>query len=647
MRIDVETLADEVGDGSFVLHQDDTPAADSVQVHVRLRPPQDGEECAWVADPASASIMLAPAIAATKVQPNVGARLQFDGVHLGSSNADIYAALARPLVHSVLHGYHAVIFAYGQTASGKTFTLSGDEDGREQGLITRAVHDLFQGICQGAGEREYLLRVSYLEIYNEVVKDLLEPTNQPQVRDDRRFGANAVRVAPLQEAVVTSPAQVFRLLAKGDAHRHVGATDWNERSSRSHTCLKITVESWDRLPGAPRPYRVSELSLIDLAGSERHSAQTAPRRTEGGNINKSLLSLGKVIYALSEKNVHARAAAPTHIPYRDSKLTRILQNSLSGHARIAVVCTLNPAPAMVEESLSTLHFARRIKFVTVQAELNEYEGDAAVLDESNALLARYRREMGSLRAQVAQLSTPAPRAAAEAPPSPPTLQTVQARLRELGALILQGGTSVSEADVAPHPVSPAKQRGFAFDDPLPRVQEKLHAALDKVHRLERKLAQRMSLTPVSPEAQVAAKDKLILELERRVRELEIVCEAQVQAAPAQLRDDVEAEWAERVAQATSQIEERDAFITEMNNEVRRLRRANDALVRLAHDQTAKMVEQLAPPAHAPVMSLFAPQWRPTPALSQAQALPAPDLSIDTDSDDKLSSSSLESLLESD
>ena len=193
---------------------------------------------------------------------------------------------------------------------------------------------------------------------------MLEPANLPQVRDDRRRGPNAVLVAPLHEEVVTSPAHVFKLLARGESNRHTGATDWNERSSRSHTCFKITIESWDRNPANTRPYRISELSLIDLAGSERHSVNTKHRRTEGGNINKSLLSLGKVIFALSEKSAGGRGG---HIPYRESKLTRILQNNLNGRSRIAVVCTLNPSPAMVEESLSTLNFARRIKHVCVRA----------------------------------------------------------------------------------------------------------------------------------------------------------------------------------------------------------------------------------------------------------------------------------------
>ncbi|KAI3626829.1 hypothetical protein CBS14141_000830 [Malassezia furfur] len=692
-RVDVDAVAEELGESSFLLDDDEMEAgadgSDSVLVHVRVRPTYDDEACAWITTPDTATVMLDPAIAAQKVQPNVGVPYQFDGVHTGSSNADVYTMLARPLVKSVLRGYNAVVFAYGQTASGKTFTLSGGEDGTEPGIIPRAVCDVFQGICQGSAEREYLVRVSYLEIWNEIVRDLLDPSSQPQVRDDRRRGANAVFVAPLQEEVVTSPSQVFALLARGEANRHVGATDWNERSSRSHTCFKVTVESWERTSASDaehvgRHYRISELSLIDLAGSERHT-WGASRRTEGANINKSLLSLGKVIYALSERSAaerHERAprTLAIHVPFRDSKLTRILQNSLNGNARIAVVCTLNPNPDMVEESLGTLNFARRIKKVAVRAEPNEFDGDLSLLvgtpsAETQALLVRYRAEMGALRAKVAELQQPTPTPStptepARAPPtratratrSPPSpeapsaasVEALQARLDELGALILRGGTAAAaEEPAAPHPVSPAKQRGFTFDDPLPLVQEKLHAALSKIARLERKLAARMSLPGVEASGD-AAKDARIEALLRRVQELETVCAAQAAEAPVALREDVEAEFRAELDAAAQRIAERDAFLAEVTGECERLRRANAQLVRLAHQDTEKMVASLARRPERPVMSLFAPHLRPATVLggvaaslpsTPARAWDAP-ISIDGTESDTLSTSDLDDVLES-
>ncbi|PKI83828.1 Kip2p [Malassezia vespertilionis] len=626
-RVDVAAVEAELGDSSFVLDEIDADGADSVQVHLRLRPTAEDEECAWRTTLDTATIMLDPGIAAKKLQPNAGMAYHFDGLHTDSSNASLYASLARPLVQSVLRGYNALVFAYGQTASGKTFTLSGGAN-EEPGIIPRAVCDIFQGICQGSSKREYLVRLSYLEIWNEIVKDLLDPTSTPQVRDDRRRGPNAVFIAPLQEEIVSSPSQVFDLLARGEENRHIGATDWNERSSRSHTCLKITVESWERdalhddEAKVGRHYRISELHLIDLAGSERNSFYSANRRAEGANINKSLLSLSKVIYALSERQATGRPA-PAHIPYRDSKLTRILQNSLNGSARVAVVCTLNPSPAMVEESLGTINFARRIKHVAVRAQPNEFDGDLSVLvgapcTETQALLARYRAEMGALRAKVASLQqaprTPTPSTPDSAPHTPTqskpvSLDALQARLDQLGTLILRGG-SVQESSAAPHPVSPAKRRGFTFDDPLPRVQEKLHAALTKIGRLERALATRIMLPEMADE-----KDRLIGDLLQQVRELEVVCQAQ--------REDDAPSYEARLDEAEEKIAARDAFLEELTVECARLRRANKELVLLAHQETARMVEAAQPKRRSPIMSLFAPQLRPATVLGMAPCASTP------------------------
>lgn len=656
--VDTDAVERELGDGSFVLGET-YDEADSVHVHVRLRPCVADEESAWIAGPESASVILDPRIAATKLQPNIGMPFHFDAVHTGSSNAEVYASLARPLVQSVLGGYDAMVFAYGQTASGKTFTLTGDEDGAEPGIIARAVSDVFQGIRQGSTSREYLVRVSYLEIWNEIVRDLLDPANTPQVRDDRRRGPNAVIVAPLHEEIVTTPSAVYDLLERGETNRHVGATDWNERSSRSHTCFRITVESRER--GTSHHVRIGELSLVDLAGSEKHTVQGAQRRAEGANINRSLLTLGKVIYALSERSAGRTTA---HVPYRDSKLTRILQNSLSGRARVAVVCTLNPNAEMLEESLSTLNFARRIKNVTVRAQRNEFSAEPMDGSETRALLVRYREEMGALRARVAQLQngegeTTSPRKpAGDAPQRTDQLGSLRERIDELGALIMQGG---SEAPPSPkQPQSPAKQRGFDFDEPVHVVQEKLHAALLKIRRLEQRLAARLSL-PASAHTD-SGKDELIRRLQCQVRELETVCAAQAVDAPPLLREDVEQEWAGRVEHAERRVEEREAFIAELSAECARLQRTNKRLVRLAHRETEEMVASLAGRPCQPVMSLFAPHLRP-PGLGMAGSAPATPLrplhppiepatapaprasGMSIDSDDGLDGSDIDELLD--
>ncbi|PWN51319.1 kinesin-domain-containing protein [Violaceomyces palustris] len=602
---------------------------ESVMVHVRLRPPKAGEKCAWIASVSSGALSLEPGLASQRVQQGSSGPFSFDGLLTGSENRPVYISVARPLVRSALAGYDAVVFAYGQTASGKTFTLSGDESGSEQGIIPRAVRDIFRGIRQSSDRREYLLRASYLEIWNENVKDLLEPSNVPQVRDDRRKGGKGTFVHPLREEIVTTPAQVRDLLRRGQENRHVGATDWNERSSRSHTCFKMTIESWERdadsasnghsdlgrvsspLPAdassvsasrAGKKIRISELSLIDLAGSEKYVSQGSDRRAEGAHINKSLLTLGKVIFALSEKSSSSSSNSTSHhVPYRDSKLTRILQNSLSGNARVAVVCTINPSPNAVEESLSTLNFAKRVKKVSLHARRNEVEGggDPSAMGgaEARALLVRYREEAIALRKKVAELQNGAATPRLE----DARVRQLQERLDVIGNLVLRGG-GIDEGDSdeedemdpdvpAARPVTPARKatRGFDFDDPPHVLQEKLYNATTKISRLEGELASRPSL-PASASDRI--KDEMIARLENQVKELEMVCEAQAVEAPPKIREDVEREWSSKVRELEAKLEERERFLAELGSECERLRRANKRLIRLAHLETADMVASL-------------------------------------------------------
>ncbi|KAF9434738.1 hypothetical protein BGZ76_007519 [Entomortierella beljakovae] len=209
-----------------------------------------------------------------------------------------------------------------------------------------------------------------------------------------------VYVSPLKEEIVTAPSQVMRIIQRGDYQRHTSSTDYNARSSRSHSIFQIVIESRERTPASsssstgrkmsfglksPRAVRVSQLNLIDLAGSEKASSDVE-RRKEGAYINKSLLTLGTVISKLTDDK-------GTHIPYRDSKLTRILQSSLSGNARVSVICTISPSFMNVEESHNTLKFAARVKKIVTKARTNQ------VIDDK-ALLEKYRREISELRAQL-------------------------------------------------------------------------------------------------------------------------------------------------------------------------------------------------------------------------------------------------------
>lgn len=213
--------------------------------------------------------------------------------------------------------------------------------------------------------------------------------------------AGRVQIHGLREEIVTTADQVLNLLSKGQTSRHQAATDWNERSSRSHCVFILTLESRAKAQsheeGNPKEVQISQLNLIDLAGSER-AASEKDRRKEGAFINKSLLTLGTVISKLSEQSQDNKKQDVQHIPYRDSKLTRLLQASLGGNARIAVVCTLSPYQEHAIESLSTLRFGQRCKMVVTHAK------QGTIMDDK-ALIARYRQELDKLRVQLENAGT--------------------------------------------------------------------------------------------------------------------------------------------------------------------------------------------------------------------------------------------------
>lgn len=303
-----------------------------------------------------------------------------------------------------MEGYNGTVFAYGQTSSGKTYTMMGDQE--SPGVIPRAIEDVFAYIQENSNQREFLLRVSYLEIYNETIRDLLSPENQDlKLHEDKQRG---IYVSPLREDIVTSPEQVMQIIQDGEAYRHVSTTDYNDYSSRSHTVFQLIIESREKAlnatvmsrfdkyrTGASKSslgsaVRISALNLIDLAGSEKASS-SADRRREGAFINKSLLTLGTVISKLTDEK-------SSHIPFRDSKLTRLLQPSLQGNARISVLCTISPAMLNQEESTNTLKFAQRIKKIVTSAITTE------IMDDK-ALLQKYRGEIDELRNQLCGLST--------------------------------------------------------------------------------------------------------------------------------------------------------------------------------------------------------------------------------------------------
>ncbi|KAI8380474.1 kinesin motor domain-containing protein [Choanephora cucurbitarum] len=256
---------------------------------------------------------------------------------------------------------------------------------KEPGVIPRAVQDVFSFIEEETSGREYLLRVSYMEIYNERIKDLLNTeNNQLEIVEDKK----GVRVRNLREKIVKTPQEVLNCIKEGESNRHISATDYNQHSSRSHTVFQLVIESKSKRGASldnNRGVLVSQLNLIDLAGSEK-VATDIQRRKEGAYINKSLLTLGNVISKLTSD------APATHIPFRNSKLTRILQAALSGNARIAVICTINPTLASKHESLSTLRFAQRAKLIKTAAKMTRI-GDNSELQNCLIKIAELQTKM--------------------------------------------------------------------------------------------------------------------------------------------------------------------------------------------------------------------------------------------------------------
>ncbi|KAI1461652.1 kinesin-domain-containing protein [Annulohypoxylon moriforme] len=341
-------------------------------------------------------------------------------------NSRVYDHIAKRLVRRVMEGYHGTVFAYGMTGTGKTFSMQGTAS--SPGVIPLAITDIFSYIRE-TPSREFLLRVSYLEIYNEKIHDLLSMAsgNAPgagaqeeiKLREDSKRGVYAT---PLKEEIVQSPTQLLRVIARGDQARRTASTQFNARSSRSHAVVQIVVESRERIPGGasadnkrqalpPGGVRVSTLSLIDLAGSEK-AAESKERRTEGSHINKSLLTLGTVISKLSEhKEKEGKGADKDgkHLPYRDSKLTRLLQGALSGNSLVSILCTIQTGAAgsaasantHANETINTLKFASRAKnSIVSHAKRAEEALGAGGEGGARVLLERYRMEILELRNQL-------------------------------------------------------------------------------------------------------------------------------------------------------------------------------------------------------------------------------------------------------
>lgn len=495
----------------------------------------------------------------------------------GSDQIQVYNESARDVVTKVLQGYNGSIIAYGQTGAGKTHTMTGDLDGEHRGIIPRAVDDVFQHIVHDTGTEQcnYLVRASYLQIYNEIVSDLLKPEKKNlMIREDKKRG---VYVEGLSEWVVRTPSDVYDLMQRGENARMTGSTRLNEVSSRSHAIFIIVVEkssleqqenssarAWemrlngepdagfmtredsDTIPpggfGAKRTVRMGKLNLVDLAGSERVHLTGAKgtRLEESKKINQSLSALGNVIGALTDPK---RRKIKAHIPYRDSKLTRILEDSLGGNCKTTFVAVISPAVEAFSESLSTLKFANRAKRVKNAPRVNEDENH-------RTLLKKYERELKRLRAELQQRSkdlvdrrllleleearrkeqadkiaaiTALERQSAEIARQKAAMASLQSRISSMQSQLLVGGQSVQD--------TPAFRNLLAREQT--RIREEYEKRLSELEEERRAIAEDKAATErlkglllkqrdvmVALTKRLGERDKEVLELQSKLEATE-------------------------------------------------------------------------------------------------------------------------------
>lgn len=364
---------------------------DCVRVVVRCRPMNRKE----VTDGYKNIVKVVPQLGAIyifnpKENDTVGKQFTFDAVYdWSSTQEDLYEESVQPLVSCVLDGFNATVFAYGQTGTGKTYTMEGSKMcPGNKGIIPKSFEQIFSHISHSTN-MQYLVRASYLEIYQEEIRDLLDKSKKQY---ELRQNESGVYVKNLQSYVCKSAKEIEHVMNVGNQNRTVGATDMNHHSSRSHAIFIITIEMSETISGIKNQVRVGKLNLVDLAGSERQSKSKADpeRLKEASKINLSLSALGNVISALENGN-------STHIPYRDSKLTRLLSDSLGGNSKTLMIANIGPASYNYDESITTLRYANRAKNIKNKPKINE--------DPKDALLREYQEEIKRLKALLAERAT--------------------------------------------------------------------------------------------------------------------------------------------------------------------------------------------------------------------------------------------------
>lgn len=325
-----------------------------------------------------------------------------------ATQADVYEGTTKSLLDCVLDGYNATVFAYGATGCGKTHTITGTS--QQPGIIFLTMQELFEKIAERSDEKCTEVSLSYLEIYNETIRDLLVPGGSKQGLMLREDSHQTVTVAGLTSHHPKDVQEVMDMIVQGNEYRTVSPTEANATSSRSHAVLQINIAQRDKTSSVDEPHTMATLSIIDLAGSERASAtkNRGDRLIEGANINKSLLALGSCINALCD------ARQRSHVPYRNSKLTRLLKFSLGGNCKTVMIVCVSPSSVHFDETQNTLRYANRAKNIQTKVTRNVFnvnrhvkdflvkideqmafikELQAQQKDAENILFAKFRKQM--------------------------------------------------------------------------------------------------------------------------------------------------------------------------------------------------------------------------------------------------------------
>jgi centromeric protein E len=455
------------------------------------------------------------------------------------SNAECYDLVGKPVVLKAMAGFNGTVFTYGQTGSGKTWTMRGSDS--DPGMMILCIRDIFDYI-DAHKDKEYQLKVSYLEVYNEEINDLLSiGENSRNLKITAEDAVRGAVIGNLVEEEVKTPDEFMEVLFKGEANRSYASTSMNDNSSRSHVIYRVTILIKDIMDGPDDGLdengfirkddgafsgAVSYMNLVDLAGSERQKSTNATGKTlkEGANINKSLLALGAVINKLGQKGKKGKDA---FIPYRDSKLTRILKQSLGGNTITSILCAVTPAPMHREETVSTLKFGQLCKLIKNNVASN-------VVVDDKVLMRQYRATIAELKEQLEVANSNAMGGAMAAAER----AAYEDRMRQLEDLVVTNGgdfDSVPQVEL-PKAVSVTTSGGggggggSVSDDEYREMRGKMQ---DMQRRIATLTAQAKEVSDVQ-------------ELKASVEEYELQCRAEIEEDAAKLEADKHAFSVERI-----------------------------------------------------------------------------------------------------